>query len=101
MPVNFRKAKATNLKCTSCGADYAHSIMMVEYRIGSQHGVLCDLCAKELFNKTLSVTCMIDKEPKDSRQTQVKNLRGQARSNLSKGMMTINEALREVKDDNE
>lgn len=98
MPVNFRKAKDREAKCTSCGADYVHSVMMVEYRIGSQHGVLCDLCAKELFNKALSVTCMIDKEPKDPRQTQVKNLRGQARNNLSKGMMTINEALREVKD---
>lgn len=100
MPVNFRKARDNKVKCSGCGADYSESVAMYEYRIGKQSGVLCDLCLKELFNKTLKVTCMIDKERKDQRQVRVMNLRGQRMHPKDPKMMSINEALKDI-DDNE
>lgn len=101
MPVNFRKAKGSEAKCSSCGADYSESITMYEYRIGKQNGVLCDLCLKELFNKTLKVTCLVDKERKDQRQIKVMNLRGQKLHPKDPNKMSINEALRGIEDNDD
>lgn len=100
MPVNFRKAKDNDVKCSSCGASYSNSIAMYEYKIGRQKGVLCDLCLKDLFSKTLQVTCIIDKEKKDRRQINVINSRNCKHHSKESNMMSINEALRGI-DDNE
>lgn len=97
MPINFRKAKQGCNPCTSCGSSWEESVDMYEYRIGKQSGVLCDVCLKEMFSKSLKVTTLIDGETKDERQIRVKNersLKMQKSSNMS-----INEALRGVRGD--
>lgn len=99
MPINFRKTKDNKAVCSSCGADYSESVVMYEYRIGKQNGVLCDLCLKELFSKALKVTCLIDKESKDQRQVRVINIRGQKAHPEDPSKMSISKALRGVADD--
>lgn len=94
MPINFRKAKSSEARCSSCGTEAAKSVAMYEYKIGNSKGTLCDLCLKELFNKTLNITCMIDKEVKDTRQMNVINARKSSSKEESReSIKKINEAL--------
>lgn len=97
MPVNFRKAKQGCNPCTSCGASWEESVDMYEYRIGKQSGVLCDVCLKEMFSKSLKVTTIIDGEKKDRRQLAVKQMRASKKMKPS-NMMSLNEALRGIGD---
>ena len=97
MPINFRKAKQGCDPCTSCGASWEESIDMYEYRIGKQSGVLCDVCLKEMFLKSLKVTTIIDGEKKDRRQLVVKQMRASKNTKPS-SKMSLNEALRGIGD---
>lgn len=99
MPVNFRKAKDRKARCISCGADYDHSVDLVEFRMGNITGVVCDLCLKELFDKSLKMMSIIDGETKDRRQMRVKNERNAARSQKGGPGRSINEALKGVADE--
>ena len=97
MPINFRKAKQGCDSCSSCGASWEESVDMYEYRIGKQSGVLCDVCLKEMFSKSLKVTTLIDGEKKDRRQLAVKQMR--AGKNIKPSNKTsLNEALRGIGD---
>ncbi len=97
MPVNFRKVKQGCNSCTSCGASWEESVEMFEYRIGKQSGVLCDVCLREMFSKSLKVTTLIDGETKDRRQLAVKQMRANKNTKPS-NMMSLNEALRGIGD---
>lgn len=95
MPVNFRKARETNHRCSSCGNTYNESIEIVEFKIGKHRGFLCDICLGELRSKALKMEVLIDKEVKDSRQMQIKNLRNQ-KKHPSNPNLKINEALKGI-----
>lgn len=99
MSINFRKIKDKSHKCTSCGQIFEKTLMMFECKIGEHRGIdLCDECMKELFNKSLKATCMVDALPKDARMQKIINERNYAKDKSDK--IKLNDTLKDVKGDN-
>lgn len=53
MAVKMRHNKDSGSKCCSCGTTANNALGMYDLKIGGHLFTICDMCNKELLNKTL------------------------------------------------
>ena len=90
--------------CNSCGRKKDEVLELFDIKIGDQVVCVCDECNKELLSKTLKANVMIDGRVRTKRDTQIINRRKNEKllvekANSDEKHLTINEALKGVKDD--
>lgn len=104
MKIKMRENKSKNddfeIKCTSCGKNKSQVINMFDLKIGNVIVQICDECNQDLFNKTLKASVFVNERLKSKRDITILNRRKRFAKEEKINSMSINEALKEV-DDND
>lgn len=99
MAIKMRNSKNEHAKCASCGLGQKESLNMFDLCIGKEIFTICDECNSALLKKSLTAECSVNARLKSPMDMQIIRRRNQR--NESKNGMSLNDALRGVKDESE
>lgn len=89
--------------CETCGDGSSQVLEMFDLMIGDTVHTICDRCVNKLFSKTLTAVCGVDHKIKSQHDLAIMRRRNTSMSKLiessNSGHASINEALSDVKDD--